>query len=315
MAQTKTSITQSTASLSSTGSDGCGTGIVFDEYDERPFLKDLLVENSSAIATVKNAVQSNPLYEPSRYDDIWILRFVLSHKKDTDASSRAAIATMEFRKEHNLNEKDLRGLIKHFDGAPFATAGYGLPYGDKIDICAKGDGVVFAMPDENRDVMQYIFLSKMDMHKITETMTRDDMFSLLIYVKEALHQVLDGITRKTGRLTKLVKFVDFDGMSLKRMSRGYLSMDASVNKELEDFYPQMLAGLLVVHAPKWINGIWKFARPLMPKRVVEKVDFLPSNKEKIQKSLARFVSKKNLLEQYGGENEEWPIPYLGSYFK
>jgi len=315
MAQTKTSLTRSTASLSSTGSDGSGTEIVFDEYDERPFVKDLLAENSSAIATVKKAARTHPLYEPSRYDDIWILRFVLSHKRDTDAASHAAIATMEFRKEHNLNEKDLRGLIKHFDGAPFTTAGYGLPYSDKMDLCAGENAVVFAMPDKNRGLIQYIFLSKMDMNKINETMTHDDLKKEMMYTNESLYQVLDGITRKTGRLTKIIKFVDFDGMSLKRMNRGYLSMDAAVAKELENFFPQILGGLLVVHAPKWINGIWKFVRPLMPKRVVEKVDFLPSNSEKIQKGLARFVSKKNLLEQYGGENKEWPVPYLGSYFK
>jgi len=99
------------------------------------------------------------------------------------------------------------------------------------------------------------------------------------------------------------------------MNRGYLSKDAVAAKEVEEYFPQLLGGLLVVNAPKWINVIWKFVRPLMPKRVVEKVDFLPSNREKVHQILARFVSKKNLLEQYGGENKEWPIPYLGSYFK
>lgn len=311
MIGTKTPLTQSTASLSTTGSDGNGADIVFDSYDERPFIKDLLMENASDIDNVRAAIQTHPaLYEPSRYDDIWILRFVLSHKNDVDAASRAAIATMEFRKAYNLNEKDLRGKIRHLDG--FSE---GLPHLEKLQACSEKYACLTTLPDENRGPIMYVILSKLDQNKINETMTQEDIKLSTLYVNEAIYQVLNSITRKTGRLTKVLKVVDMDGMALKKMNRGYLSKDGAASKEIDDYFPQLLGGMLVINPPKWLNVIWKFARPLMPKRVVEKVDILPSDTEKRLKSLARFVSNENVLERYGGENREWPPLCVGSYFK
>jgi len=315
MIGTKTPLTQSTASLSTTWSDGGGADNAFDSFDERPLVNDLLVENSSDIDYVRAAIQTHPLYEPScsRYDNIWILRFVLSHKNDVDVASRAAIATMEFREAYNLNEKDTRGQIKHLDGDP--SSEYGTPNLSPFDACCEKYACLVTLPDENRGPIMYVFLSKFDMDKVNKTMTQEDIKLMKIYYDEAIYQVVDSITRKTGRLTKLLKVIDFDGLTLKQMNRGYLSKNAAASKEVEDYMPQLLGGMLAVNAPKWINVIWKFVRPLMPKRVVEKVDILPRNTEKVQKSLIRFVSKENLLGRYGGENKEWPPLCVGRYFK
>lgn len=316
---------QSTASLSSAWSEGSGCSssviddnIVFDSLDDRPFIKDLLSEHTSSIAAVRASLREEPdlsdLYDPSLYDDIWILRFLLSHKNDVDAATRAAVATMKFRQEYKLNDTDLRGRMKHLDGVP-AEAGYGLPHCEKLTACATKYACFNTLPDENRGPIMYVYLDKLDMNKLNETCTQEELKLSAIYTNESYYQILDTITRRTGRLTKLLKVCDMDGLSMRKMNRGYLSKDGAASKEIDDYFPQLLGGLLVVHAPKWINIIWKFCKPLLPKRVVEKVDFLPSNKEKIQGSLARFVSKENLLGMYGGDKKEWPPKYLGSHFQ
>mmetsp|Transcript_9686 Transcript_9686/g.16913 ORF Transcript_9686/g.16913 Transcript_9686/m.16913 type:complete len:328 (+) Transcript_9686:68-1051(+) len=317
---------QSTASLSSAWSEGSagdgsavgvgGDNIVFDPQDDRPFIKDLLSEHASSIATVRAALQEpdySNLYDPSLYDDIWILRFVLSHKSEVDAATRAAVATMKFRQEYKLNEMDLRGRIKHLDGV--RDAEYTLPHEEKMVSCASKYAAINTLPDVNRGPIEYVYLDKLDMNKLNEICTQEDLKLFLIHFNESVYQVLDTITRRTGRLTKLVKVCDMNGTSLRKMSRGYLSKDGAASKEIDDFFPQLLGGLLILHAPKWINVIWKFCRPLLPKRVVEKIDFVPNGKEKIRGSLARFVSKDNLLEMYGGDNKEWPPKYLGSHFR
>ena len=328
MIGSKTPQTQSTASLSSACSEGSISSgadkanttkvdIAFVSQDDRPFIEDLLVEHSSDIATVRAALQQtrpSALYDPSRHDDIWILRFVMSHKTDIDAASRAAIETIEFRREYKLDDVDLRGLIKHLDGV--TEVGYGLPHNEKMEACSRKYVSINVLPDVNRGPIMYVFMDKIDMNKLNDIATQEDLKNSYIYGNEALYQVLDGITRKTGRLTKLIKVVDLGGVALRKMNRGYLSKDSAAAKEIDDYFPQLLGGMFILHSPKWINVIWKFARPLMPKRVVEKIDFLPKNMEKVQGIMARFVSKENLLEQYGGENNEWPPPrYLGSYFK
>ena len=220
---------------------------------------------------------------------------------------------MKFRAEYNLNDADLRGRLKHLDGV--VEEEYRLPYGDKMMACSTKYAAVVDWPDVNRGPVMYVYLDKFDMNKINDTMTQEDLKHNLIYLNEAIFQVLDTITRKTGRLTKIVKLIDMDGVSLRKLNRGYLSKDSAASKEIDDYFPQLLGGLLIYHSPKWINTIWKFVRPLMPRKVVEKVDFLPNNTEKFHGILARFVSKDNLPEQYGGEKSEWPPRYLGSYFK
>jgi len=282
-----------------------------DEHDERPLLKDLLVSRSLDINSVRNGIQSHPLYDPSRYDDIWILRYVLSHKKDTNAATRAAIATMEFRDTHQFNDRDLRGTIEHLDGRDTPNR---LPVFDKLNACSEKYTCLVTLPDRQRGVIMYVFLAKLDMDKLDETATQEDLTMSTIYQNESYYQILDHITRTTGRLTKLVKVVDMEGMKLRKMNRGYISKDCAANKEIDDYFPQLLGGMLIANPPGWIGLIWKFFRLFAPKRLVEKVDFLPSNKEKVQNRLLKFVSKRNLLERYGGENKEWPPPTAGSYF-
>jgi len=282
-----------------------------DEYDKRPLINDLLAERSLDINSVRKAIQLHPLYDP-RYDDIWILRYVLSHKKDTNAASRAAIATMEFRETHQLNDQNLRAKVIHLDGDRDADR---MPSIQKLNACAEKYAALATLPDQRRGVIMYVFLDKLDMGRLDETMTQEELKLCLVYTNESIYQVLDDITRKTGRLTKLCKVVDMEGMTMGKMNRSYLSKESAASKEVDDYFPQLLGGILVANPPKWIGVIWKLCRLLMPARIFEKVDFLPSNSEKVQKRLLKFVSKRNLLERYGGDNKEWPPPSAGSCFK
>ena len=99
-----------------------------EDYDERPLISDLLLKHSKDIENVRNKIKDEELYRKDtddtaaaaaaatnsrhrRYDDIWILRYVLSHAKDNDnfdGAANAAIQTMIFRDEKNLNNVDLR---------------------------------------------------------------------------------------------------------------------------------------------------------------------------------------------------------------
>ena len=49
--------------------------------DDRPAVKDLIVEHGEKIAKIKSALIDHPLYEEDKHDDLWILRYWLSHKK------------------------------------------------------------------------------------------------------------------------------------------------------------------------------------------------------------------------------------------
>ena len=52
------------------------------EFDDRPAVKELIIEYHKQIDVVKKGLEDDPLYKESKHDDLWILRSVvltLSH--------------------------------------------------------------------------------------------------------------------------------------------------------------------------------------------------------------------------------------------
>lgn len=80
--------------------------------DDRPAVKDLIVEYRAKIDKITEAVGEHPLYHPNKHDDLWVLRFWMSHKI-SKAAIDAAKYTLDFRKEHGLDEKDIRETAPH----------------------------------------------------------------------------------------------------------------------------------------------------------------------------------------------------------
>lgn len=48
---------------------------------------------------------------------------------------------------------------------------------------------------------------------------------------------------------------------------------------MEDVYPQLLHAIYICNAPSFIHTIWALVRPIMPKRVVSKIDIIEPKKE------------------------------------
>eukprot|EP00546_Thalassionema_frauenfeldii_P008141 CAMPEP_0178912170 /NCGR_PEP_ID=MMETSP0786-20121207/10108_1 /TAXON_ID=186022 /ORGANISM="Thalassionema frauenfeldii, Strain CCMP 1798" /LENGTH=92 /DNA_ID=CAMNT_0020584711 /DNA_START=689 /DNA_END=967 /DNA_ORIENTATION=+ len=80
-----------------------------------------------------------------------------------------------------------------------------------------------------------------------------------------------------------------------------------VIKVTEDKYPQLLAGIKIIDAPKWIQVPWKVLRPLFPKGEVEKIDFVnPVKNSKELTAVLKYVAPKHSPTKYGGKKDVWP---------
>ena len=82
--------------VSSSSSLGMGTYIAnppmdpVNEHDVRPAVKDLIAKHRVSIDKVKTMLEPNPLFDPSKkHDDLWILRFCLSHKNKPKGAAKA----------------------------------------------------------------------------------------------------------------------------------------------------------------------------------------------------------------------------------
>ena len=66
-----------------------------NEYDDRVAVKSLIDTNRKIIDETKRELEADPLYNADKHDDLWILRFLLSHKKNKKAAHKAAKATQQ----------------------------------------------------------------------------------------------------------------------------------------------------------------------------------------------------------------------------
>ena len=116
-----------------------------DIYDDRPSVVALIQQHQSCIDAVRKELHSDPLFQCLKHDDLWILRFVLSHKKNVASAVRAAKCTLAFRKEHHLDEQDVRYQQPSDNEALQRYMKY-----------VRDDAIRFAIPDHQRSVVLFI---------------------------------------------------------------------------------------------------------------------------------------------------------------
>ncbi len=309
-----------------TGKSSSSEPLKQSPHDVRPVIKDLLKKHEKEITAVheniKNDKASQDILKKAinvgRYDNIWILRYVLSHKKNIKAASKAAIATIHFRETMKLNELgDIRNKLVHFhecpnDGSPR------LPQQEQYaSFWETTDAVINTHPDKKRGLILYLNFGMLDQDKVAVGMDDEEMKELYIYYIEACYQILDEVTRRTGLLTKQCRIVDVGSVHVRKLNRVYMKRDGNCTKAFEDYYPQFLGSVFIANAPSLFRVIWASLKPFFPKRFVEKVDLIPptrkgEKKREVFKPLLKYISEEDLAERYGGTNKTWPLPSPGS---
>jgi CRAL/TRIO domain len=273
------------------------------DWDDRPLLIDLFAQYRAIIDRVATELQATePLYDAQKHDDLWIVRFLLSHKLNVSRAIKAAKDTLLFRQTYQLDKTDIRFDPPGPDVPNAALQRY-------IKYCAP-DMFQIVVPDARLGVVGFLDLGGFDQHGLVQNLHPDDWLHSSIYVAEFSHQWVDYLSRTTGRLTASVRLVDASNLSLKSINREWFRQDTKAMKVTENCYPQMLKMLFVCHGPSWIQAIWRLLRPLFPRRAVEKMDFIaPKTSGKERDRLLKYISLENLPTRYGGKNDTWPLNF------
>jgi len=304
---------------------GSDTDTDSDPHDDRPLVKDLLEQHAASIDGVRQQILSDetvgkPLWN-ERYDDIWILRYVLSHKGNVERATKNALKTMKMRDEMKLNNEefsDMRRRLKNYGNCASDAADVeSLPHFDSFNsFLGKDSYIVLSQPDPDRGVLLYGDMGDVDMEGMMASMSEQQAIEHLVYQNEAVYQILDEVTRRTGKLTKLTRNMDFANFSLFKLNYKFAKQTAAVAKDIEEYHPHVLAGITIFNTPAWINGIWTVMKPLFPKRVIGKIDFLSVKaSRKLHKPILKHISEANLPENFGGKNQEWPPPSIAETMK
>mmetsp|Transcript_8649 Transcript_8649/g.21087 ORF Transcript_8649/g.21087 Transcript_8649/m.21087 type:complete len:292 (+) Transcript_8649:174-1049(+) len=278
------------------------------ETDTRPLVKDLLEQHASELVELRVILEKEDSYSKEHYDDIWMLRFLLSHEKVSVAGD-AATRTMKFRQERKLNELgDVRHrLVNHMDAADLSDRYFDI-HKKTVRIFKTETALMYAQPDPDRGLIQIISPGQIDMTDSVENLSEEDVFEDILMTSEIMYQILDKVTRRTGKLTKLLRIIDVEDFTLRSLNAECIRRDAATNKQLEDFYPQMLGTVIVSGMGTLTTTLWKVFKSLPTKRFVEKLAFVkPGKKSKDATYFLRYISKDTLCERYGGGDSHWPV--------
>lgn len=274
-----------------------------NEADTRPAVQDLITQYRDSIDQVKAAIENNELYHPTKHDDLWILRFVLSHKKKVKDSIKAAEHTLSFRAERNLDTTDIRFHPPGREDALWDGAKRYLKY-------CSDDALRFVLPDPQRGVVGFLNFAGIDQHALVKNLDPNDWLPLFLYVAEWTHQWLDYVTRTTGRLTKSVRLAETSETKFSQFNSECHKRDAAAMELLEDIYPQLLQTVYICHAPAWVQVPWRLIRPFLPRRVVAKIDFInPDKNRKERQRLLEYIDEDHLPTRFGGRYESWPVAF------
>jgi len=286
-------------------SDGCVTTSEESDdnnNDKRPIVRDLIREHRSLLDDMATALSLSPPdynYDARKHDDLWCLRFLLSHKQDFPQALRAAQTTLIFRRDHGLDGwGDIRA-----DPPQRATTAAWQRFRDGGGVTE--NSIVYTVPDPQRcGVLTFIDIGSMDPHQLAQ-LSVEDWIAGLAYMNEWNYQWVDYLTRTTGRLTKSVRLVDLGTFRLNQIDLTCQKRYTQAIGTMQDCFPQAVQCIYVCHAPAWVYAPWKAIRPLLPSRVVDKMDFLNPHDERDRERLLEVVAlaPEHLPVRFGGSNE------------
>jgi CRAL/TRIO domain len=265
--------------------------------DERPAVRHLIANHRTQIDEIaKQLKEKSPLFNVNKHDDLWILRFLLSHKGRHRETLEAALKTLEFRAEQKLDAEDIREY-------PPGPLGRDECFQRYFSCLSKADDFVFDIPHPQRGVVVFLRGAGFDQTKL-EKLNYNERLRAFCYINEWTHQWLDFITRTTGRLTKSVRLLDVKGVGLMQVNYQTLRLEGKAINTMQDFYPQLLESFYICDPPTWAHIPWKIVRPLLPTRIVHKIDFVaPGKSKKERKRLRAHVQEEHLPTQYGGQRD------------
>lgn len=274
--------------------------------DDRPLVKDLLEQHASALAELRAVIEKEDTYSEEHYDDLWMLRFLLTHKKVPKASA-AAINTMKFCRERGMNELGRR--LEQAGGSHGTSIGPLLQYWQKILGLLQVGNCFHACSARSRSWARSNNVSRrIDMAGIVEKMSQEEVLESYLMSNEIMYQILDEVTRRTGKLTKLLRIMDMTDFSVASFNKEYLRRDAAANKEMEDFYPQLLGTVTFSVMASWATIIFRVFQSVVSQKICREGGPRETRQNsKDSKYFLRYVSKDNLWERYGGKNSDWPV--------
>lgn len=243
-------------------------GLVPPHWHTGANIDELLVTHSERVSQMLSQAAGCPGFRPGSsgpgaHDELFALRFLISHKLSVEKACDAMLATLEWRQRNKVDE--IRTFV---ESAPQSA----FPGHEHIDAFFPTPIVV---PDGDWPPFMLINAERLNPKELMRHITIEQYVVYSMHMSELMAAACDAITRRTRRLTKAIRIVAMGGLSVKHASMGFARAASAAAKDHVDCYPQNLGYLFLCNVPFPMKVLWdKAIAPLLPDRVVEKTAVL-----------------------------------------
>ena len=220
-------------------------------------------------ASVLNASECDPELDLI-YDDLFILRYVLSKKNDLKKAEAAIRECCRWRADPDVRKNILKPVADNswWDSATFGAF--------KKHMCT---GVLGSQVDGG--CLFYIRDGLGQPNTVFESLTVEQFMQVGFQSREYVYRWCDTETRRLGRFVKGIFVMDMNKVKLTQMPDSRVTKCyAELSVFSENNNPQMVDKYLIVNAPSFIPIFIKLVSPLFPRSFLEKVEIFPT-KEKL----------------------------------
>ncbi|KXS17135.1 hypothetical protein M427DRAFT_133599 [Gonapodya prolifera JEL478] len=215
--------------------------------------KDALKRLRSSIPALETATEATP----GEFDDIFLLRFILS-AKDFDRALQNAAATVEWR---TANREVLRAVRETGRAPHHDVVAHHLVQGPHKSLV---DGTPV-----------YIIRSGISNTKeLSRVASVPTVAEWILFQREQMFDMCDKITRKTGFLSKMFVILDGSHARLTGLNLHFINSVSAASSKSEIYYPQLLLAQCFINMPTFFRTvILPMAKRVMPKKAMEKSKF------------------------------------------
>lgn len=233
------------------------------------------------------------------YDDIFILRYVLSKKNNLKKAEEAIRVCCKWRADPEIREQVLKPVADNtWTEAPVYQSFckhmcFGV-LGSQVD-----GGCLFYL----RDGLGFP-------NTVFESLKRDEFLKIGFQSREYIYRWCDYETRRLGRLVKAMFILDMDKVKLSKLSDSRVQKCyAELGEFSENNNPQMVDKYLVVNAPSFIPWFISFVRPLFPRSMMDKFDVFPNNPALGKSQFSKkWINLDYLPDYLGGKFPSTDLP-------
>lgn len=214
------------------------------------YVGDLSPSQESCLQTFRHAVSSFMTPVPP---DHFLLRWLRAREFNVNKAEHMLRESMAWRKKVGADT-----ILADYQPSELFLK---LFPGGFLDCSPEGHAC-YLLPIGNIDIKGFL-----------ELVPADDIKRHALYLLESIMDRLKRSSTQKNKVIETVFFIaDFENFTMRQLySWQVINLLTDMLKAYEDNYPEILEKAYVINAPRFFPLLWKFIRPFMTQRTVDKV--------------------------------------------